>query len=107
MTEKVYTLSNLPEFVSYLTPTGTIVPFYKGYTRTSSAEVINFLEELGAEEVKNPKDIPEPPSRSRGRSWASAAKGPETVVTPTEILQKAIASSKATPQAAESNSTGK
>lgn len=107
MEEKVFYKDNMQEFISYITEAGTIVPFYKGYTRTNSEEVIAFLAGIGAKEVKDPKDIPEPPTRSRNRSWAAAAKGPETVITPTEILQKAIASSKATPQAAESNSTGK
>lgn len=94
----------LPIAISFMTPTGKPVHFYKGYHVTSDKEVIAFCEELEQVQDVTSKvkvaDVPVPEARSRARSWASASR---TEITPAELLQRVV-SSKDISTAAPSNS---
>ncbi len=103
---RVFKIPAVSVFTNYLTPSGAPVSFYKGYCTSDDPATCEFILTLkDAEEVKGMKldDVPKPPVRSRGRTWATAGPSP-TVITPTEVLQRAVANSKATPQAAQSTS---
>lgn len=113
---QLYTMSKLrvfqgdfPEYANFLTPAGELVVFYKGYTSTEDDAVANFVRTLPkVKEVIVTKDlkVPAPPERKRNQSWQSVNfKENPTTVSHIDLLQRAVANSKATPQAAESSST--
>lgn len=94
------------EYSSYLTPQGEPIVFYRGYTTSADPEVCEFILSIkGVKEIKDTKDleIPKPPARTRSRNWA--AQEEPTKVSHLDLLRRAVASSAATPQAAQSNST--
>lgn len=82
-----------PETVSYLTPLGTPVHFYRGFHITTSKEVAEFCNELpGVQEITGSikiEEVPTPPVRNRQRMWAAAEK---TEITPAELLQRVVSS---------------
>lgn len=95
-------------FESFLTPQGKQVSFYRGCLLTEDKEIAEFAASLpSVEEVpyKEGMEVPTPPQRQRNTNWASAAGSDPTQVSVAELLQRAVASSASTPQAAESTST--
>lgn len=107
---RVFKLDPAPQFANYMTPKGSVVTFYKGYTTTDDKEVAEFILSIkGTEEIKDTKDlkIPVPPSREGGASPAShsAEESGQDKISHIDLLKRAVASSSATPQAAASNST--
>jgi hypothetical protein len=106
---RVFYLPDCPIHIGYLTPKGVQIGFYKGYTRASDPEVVEYILSLpGAKEVTDEKDleVPEPPKRTRSRNWASGAASLEsaTTISPHELLNRAVASSATVTQADESTS---
>ena len=106
---RVFFMANSPEYTNFLSPTGVPVSFYQGYFQTTVPALAEFASSLeGVEELEGddiPETVPTIPTRSRSRTWAAAAHfGDPTKVSPVELLQRAVASSESTPQAAESNS---
>lgn len=99
-----------PEYVNFMSPRGDVISFYRGYASVTDPQAADYLlENDNVTEVTGEKDlvIPVPPERSRSRNWASASGSdtPDTSVSHLELLQRAVASSAHTPQAAESTST--
>lgn len=99
-------------YANFITPKGEAVAFYKGYTSTQDAEVAKFISTIkGVEEVKVTPDLklPTPPERKRSRNWAASSNPKEfqaqTRISHMELLQRAVANSSHTPQAADSTST--
>lgn len=94
-----------PAAMSFMTPKGTPVFFYKGYHVATRSEVIEFCQQLdNVEDVTATmklEDIPQPPPRQSG-NWQAAAK---SEITPAELLQRvAVLTSRQVTTAAESNS---
>ena len=96
-------------FANFISPAGKVVGFYKGVTTSNDPEVCDYV--LTLDTVKEVTDVkgfvvPTPPTRTRSRNWASAGPASDPVsISHLELLQRAVASSDATPQAAESTST--
>ena len=100
----------LPTSISLMTEKGIPVPFYQGFHVTSDPDVIAFCEaQKDIKDVTGKIDIdkvPEAPTRSRNRNWASASKfGDPTVFSPADLLQRAVASSNTLTTAARSDSS--
>lgn len=98
------------EYANFITPSGKIVSFYRGFHETSDPDVIAYCSTIpGVTDVTGKvKDIPKTPVRQRTHNWASS-NSPQvdpSVVNAFELLQRAVASTANTPQAAQSTSTG-
>jgi hypothetical protein len=95
-------------FENFMTPTGKVLTFYKGFAVIDDPELIEFAKTLrGVKEITGTvkvSELPSPPIRKRSRNWAASASDP-TVFNPLDLLQRAVASSARLPQAAASNST--
>lgn len=93
-------------YVSFLTPLGKPYFFFEGYLATSDQEVVDAALKIPGVARTNETRFPRPPDRSRGRkqqaSW-SAFENP-TVISPQELMQRAVAGSNTVPQSAESTS---
>ena len=83
--------ADLPQAISYMTPTAKPVFFYEGYHMTSDPEIAAFCATIpGVIDVTDrvaPEEVPKPASRTRQRSWASAER---TSITPGELLARAV-----------------
>lgn len=103
---KIYYLPNAQPFVNMITTSGTVITFYKGYLKTTDTGVQSYLATLqNVEDVTAKKPTPvveEPPQRTRTRGTTKSNISP--LMTPAELLQRAVTSSAQTPQAAASNS---
>lgn len=92
-------------YQNYLTPKGKIIKFYQGFCKTSDKEVIEYCSEL--EHVTDVTDsvdidkVPEAPLRKRNGGWQSN-NAEATVISPTELLQRAVANSAQVPHAVQS-----
>lgn len=100
------------EYANFITQRGEVVMFYKGYTSTEDPVMADYIAALkGVEEVEVTPElkVPVPPERKRSRNWASASAsqsgGEPTRISHAELLQRAVASSRTVPQAAESSSS--
>lgn len=95
-------------FENFMTPSGKVLSFYKGFAIVEDSELIEFAKTLrGVQNVTGKvklADLPTPPIRKRSRNWAAGASDP-TIFNPLELLQRAVTSSSATPHAAASNSS--
>lgn len=106
MPDKIYQLENAQQFVNMLTPAGEPFVFYKGLLKTSDPELqahlatIKNVKDVTA--AKPPVVVEEVPQRNRTRGLQKMGMTP--LMTPAELLQRAITSSAQTPQAAASNS---
>lgn len=102
---RIFQSEDTREYSNRITPQGEIISFYQGYYKTSNAQIADWL--VGESEITEitgkikESEVPVAPSRRpvRGPQFVSP-----TLITPQEILQRAVASSANTPQAAESNS---
>lgn len=98
----------LPPSISLMTPTGLPVYFYMGYHVTADQEIIDFLKTQ--KNIANVTgkvklaDVPTPPARKQGNTWH--ANSEPTSISPTELLQRAVAANTSTVAAntAQSNS---
>lgn len=81
-------------FQQYLTATGKVVQFYKGYCKTTDEEIIAYCRTLkNVQDLTgkaNPEDIPVMPKRERNRNWASAQGAQPHMITPAELLGRAV-----------------
>lgn len=102
---------DLAEFVSFLSEKGEQVTFYRGYAQSDNPALCEFILTIPTvKEVTNEKDLVVPvfPERRRSRNRAAPSDVYEsnTSISHLELLQRAVASTSQTPQAAESTSTG-
>lgn len=102
---------DLAEFVSFLSEKGEQVTFYRGYVQSDNPALCEFILTIPTvKEVTNEKDLVVPvfPERRRSRNRATPSDVYEsnTSISHLELLQRAVASTSQTPQAAESTSTG-
>lgn len=98
---------NFAGYVSFLTPLGKQYYFYEGYLATTDQEIVEAALKIPGVARTNETNFPRPPDRSRGikknASW-SAFQNP-SVISPQELMQRAVAGSNTVTQAAESTST--
>lgn len=98
------------EFANFISPKGKTVSFYRGFCETTDPETIEYCETIpGVTDITGKvKEVPKAPVRQRNRNWASSnTPGAEPhMVNALELLQRAVASSANTPQAAQSTSVG-
>lgn len=99
------------EFVSFLSEKGEQVTFYRGYVQSNDPALCEFILTIPTvKEVTNEKNLVVPvfPERRRSRNRATPSDVYEsnTSISHLELLQRAVASTSQTPQAAESTSTG-
>lgn len=99
------------EFVSFLSEKGEQVTFYRGYVQSNDPALCEFILTIPTvKEVTNEKNLVVPvfPERRRSRNRATPSDVYEsnTSISHLELLQRAVASTAQTPQAAESTSTG-
>lgn len=97
-------------YQQYLTNSGKVVSFYKGYCVTEDPETAEYCAKLP--QVKeltgkaNLEDIPVAPKRQRNRNWASAQSAQPHVFSPADLLQRVVvANTSNSVPAAQSTST--
>lgn len=92
-------------YSSFLTSSGKPYTFYEGYLVTEDQEIITAALALPGVARTDETKFPRMPERNRGRKSVSFSENRDpTTITPQEIMQLAVASTRTVPQAAESNS---
>ena len=92
-------------YASFLTAKGNPFTFYQGYLVTDDAEVIAEAAAIkGVQEVEYSDNVPTPPERTRGRA-RNVPIHEATVISPLELLTRAVGNTTHVPQSAESSST--
>ncbi|MFV0408916.1 MAG: hypothetical protein ACK5LJ_04210 [Paracoccus sp. (in: a-proteobacteria)] len=90
---KAYKLENVPEYHNMIAPDGTVVSFYKSYTRSNNNQVQKWIEALPGSKEVDDKDIPTPPNRHV--TTVATGVGNSSVVTAQDLL--AVAAKRTTP----------
>lgn len=85
------------DFQQYLTNSGKVVSFYRGYCMTDDPEIIDYCTQLArlkqVQEVTGKvleSDVPVAPKRERNRNWASAQGSKPHVFSPADLLQRVV-----------------
>lgn len=88
---------NSTGYENHMTPQGVVVVFYQGYAQSDEPEVCEYLSKLkGVKEVTGEKNlnVPTPPDRAtQSNISVGSLSTSELIVTPGELLQRAVAAS--------------